>query len=116
MLVVAGLTAYRSTDPAWANIKLGGGSFSEAPGAHNYLPHLLDALDAANVPVDFVSMHSYRDAPQAIVADEVSTTRELFDARHNGRYAHTERVLAEWGVDLSHLLDGAFNRSMQAPL
>jgi hypothetical protein len=118
--VAAGIGAFRAsvsaTDPAWAALKIGGGSFAEAPGNRNWLPHALDALDAANVSVDFISMHSYHDVPQAVVVDEVATVQELLAARHNGRYLRTERVLAEWGPGLNHLGDAAFNKSMSAPL
>ncbi len=108
----------KGTDPAWATLKVGGGSFAEAPGGRNWLPHLLDALDGATtpVPLDFLSVHSYHDLPQAVVADELGTVTELLDARHAGRYLLTERVLAEWGPALSELSNATFNKSMSAPL
>lgn len=117
-LVGAYRDSVKATDAAWAGLKVGGGSFAEAPGGRNWLPHLLDVLDNASapVPLDFLSMHSYHDIPQAVVGDEVGTVTELFASRHAGRYFGTELVLAEWGPGLNELSNASFNQSIQAPL
>lgn len=103
----------------WANIRIGGGSFALAVGQSNtWIPAFLAHLDAnPGAPLEFLSFHSYKDTGPLVLLDMFQTFTELkANPVHNNRYANTNMLLTEWGPDLNHLGDAAFNLSMDAPL
>jgi len=90
------LDAYRNTtaNSNGQSIKIGLGSFvSEATAIAT-----LQSFDPVDIPLDFISFHSYDDDPLVIVDAIVQTTMAI---ENSTNYQDIELVLAEWGPDLA---------------
>jgi hypothetical protein len=90
------LDAYRkaSANPDAKAMRIGLGGFAAASVA----AAIVSNFDAAPIPFDFVSFHSYQDDPLAIVAD-IQTVAAARKASKS--YGAIELVLSEWGPALS---------------
>ena len=90
------LDAYRNStgDPDGQSIRIGLGSFLDAGTAVTTIRN----FDAVNIPLDFVSFHSYHDDPLVIVDDIAQTAAAI---ENSANYRDVEIVLAEWGAELA---------------
>jgi hypothetical protein len=104
--VAAYVAAYRDADPAWADVRIGGGSFA----TDGWNEAFFSVMDEAAVPVDFLSVHRYSDDADAhltTIADARSTV-DAWASADPEHFGATELVYAEWGPDLSHIGDTTF--------
>lgn len=90
------LDNYRSStaDTNGQAIKIGLGSFLNSSTAATTIQN----LDPVNIPLDFISFHSYHDDPLVIV-DGIAETAVA--AQNSANYRDVEIVLAEWGAELA---------------
>ena len=93
---LSALDTYRkqTSNPDGRAIRIGLGSFAVASTAATLLP----IMDAAGVPFDFISFHSYHDDPLAVVSDieSVAVARQA-----SAHHQNVEMALSEWGASLN---------------